>query len=78
MPGSVSSAACWSVMSICSPPTAPSSISPASGLPCADVYETRSSLAVVDADSLMAELVSLSLAYYTAVAAKEHASPGLA
>jgi len=42
MPGSVSSAACWFVMSICSPPTAPSSISPASGLPCAGVYETRS------------------------------------
>ena len=32
-PGLVSSAVCWFVMSICSPPTAPSSISPASGLP---------------------------------------------
>ena len=29
-------------MNICSPPTAPSSTSPASGLPCAGVYETRS------------------------------------
>ena len=40
--GSVSSAGCWSAMNICSLPIAPSSISPASGLLCAGVYETRS------------------------------------
>ena len=42
MPGSASSAACWFVTSICSPPIAPSSILLASGLHSGIVYETRS------------------------------------
>ena len=42
-PGSDSSADCSSVMNICSLPTGLSSISPASGSRCANVYETRSS-----------------------------------
>src|SRR6266542_3130301 len=40
--GLASSADCWFVMSICSPHTAPSSTSPASGLRCGTVYETCS------------------------------------
>src|ERR1022692_2823062 len=43
-PGWDSSADCSSVMNICSPPTGLSSISPASGSRCGNVYETRSSL----------------------------------
>ena len=42
-PGWDSSADCSSVMNICSPPTGLSSISPASGSRCGNVYETRSS-----------------------------------
>ena len=42
-PGWVSSAAYWSVTTICSPSTAPSSISLVSGSHCANVFETRSS-----------------------------------
>ena len=41
-PGWDSSADCSSVMNICSPPTGLSSISPASGSRCGNVYETRS------------------------------------
>jgi len=41
-PGWDSSADCSSVMNICSPPTGPSSISPAYGSRCGNVYETRS------------------------------------
>ena len=37
------SAGCWFVMSIYSPPIAPSSTSPASGLRSGGVFETRSS-----------------------------------
>ena len=40
-PGWDSSADCSSVMNICSPPTGPSSISPASGSRYGNVYETR-------------------------------------
>ena len=42
-PGWDSFADCSSVMNICSPPTGLSSISPASGSRCGNVYETRSS-----------------------------------
>jgi hypothetical protein len=42
MPGWDSSDDCSSVMNICSPPTGLSSISPASGSHCGNVYETRS------------------------------------
>ena len=41
-PGWDSFADCSSVMNICSPPTGLSSISPASGSRCGNVYETRS------------------------------------
>src|SRR5579864_9197293 len=34
---------CWFVMSSCSPPTVPSSILPACGLPSGGIFETRSS-----------------------------------
>ena len=37
-----SSADCSLAMNICSPPTGPFSISPASGSRCGNVYETRS------------------------------------
>lgn len=40
--GSVSFAACWFVMSICSSPTMPSFIWPASGLLSEDIFEIRS------------------------------------
>src|ERR1017187_10198756 len=43
MPGSVNSAACWCVMSICSPPTVPSSTWLASGSRSGGIFETRSS-----------------------------------
>ena len=43
MHGLANSADCWFVMSIYSLPTAPSSISPASGSHSGDVFETRSS-----------------------------------
>src|ERR1039457_177878 len=43
MRGSDNSAACWCVMSICSPLTMPSSTSPASGLLSGGIFETRSS-----------------------------------
>src|ERR1035441_5029998 len=43
MPGSGSFAACWCVMSICSPTTAPSSTSLAFGLLSGGIFETRSS-----------------------------------
>ena len=42
MPGSGSFAACWCVMSICSPTTAPSSTSLAFGLLSGGIFETRS------------------------------------
>src|ERR1039458_9109106 len=42
MPGSVNSAACWCVMSICSPPTVPSSTWLASGSRSGGIFETRS------------------------------------
>ena len=41
-PGSGSSVDCWSAMNISSLPIEPSSISPASGSRCANVYATRS------------------------------------
>jgi len=41
-PGSVSSAACCSVTNICLPHTVPSSISPASGSPYENAFETPS------------------------------------
>jgi len=41
-PGWDSSADCSSVMNICSPPIGLSSISPACGSRCGNVYETRS------------------------------------
>ena len=43
MPGSVSSAACWFATNICLPFTVPFSISPVSGSPYENVFETRSS-----------------------------------
>src|ERR1019366_70994 len=42
MPGSVNSAACWCVMSICFPPTVPSSTWLASGSRSGGIFETRS------------------------------------
>jgi len=42
MPGSVSSAACWFATNICLPFTVPFSISPVSGSPYENVFETRS------------------------------------
>src|ERR1039458_9935290 len=47
MPGSVNSAACWCVMSICSPPTVPSSTWLASGSRSGGIFETRSRLIAV-------------------------------
>jgi len=41
MPGSVSSAACWFATNICLPFTVPFSISPVSGSPYENVFETR-------------------------------------
>ena len=58
MPGWDSSADCWSVMNISSPPTERSSISPVSGSPCGNVYETRSRDLLLSPDCIYFHTIS--------------------